>query len=106
MWAVADGGNQMPSGGEVSPVVTHSEEEDVQQVLQRQRKELAAPHAQLDTRGRRQQHVMLLRQIVAAVLVVIAALGVTLSVVGVWAGHTTHHGHTFLAHGFRSRHPG
>lgn len=63
--------------------------DDVQQELLRQREELAALHTQLDTRGRRQRHVTVLRQVVAAVLVVIAALGVTLSVVGVWAGRTT-----------------
>lgn len=62
---------------------------DVQQELLRQREELAALHTQLDTRGRRQRRVTVLRQVVAAVLVVIAALGVTLSVVGVWAGRTT-----------------
>jgi hypothetical protein len=61
---------------------------DHEEVL-RQREELASLQSQLDTRGRRQRRVTLFRQIVAALLVLIAALGVTLSVVGVWAGRTT-----------------
>jgi hypothetical protein len=116
--------------GKVSPVVTHSQEEEersgpdeptksessepaksepgtrpvprrdgpsdedpshdeAEQELNRQREELAALHKQLDTRGRRQRRITLLRQIVAAVLVFLAALGMTFSVVGVWAGRTT-----------------
>jgi hypothetical protein len=62
---------------------------DDQHAVQRLQAEVAALHAQLDTRGRRQQRITRLRQIVAAVLVVVAALGVTASVVGVWAGRTT-----------------
>jgi hypothetical protein len=60
-----------------------------QQEIERQKAELASLHRQLDTRGRRQRRVTVLRQIVAAVLVFIAALGVTASVIGVWAGRTT-----------------
>jgi hypothetical protein len=55
----------------------------------RQREELARLHDQLDTRGRRERRVTLLRQVLAAILVALAALGVTLSVIGVWAGRTT-----------------
>ena len=60
-----------------------------QQEIERQKAELASLHQQLDTRGRRHRRITLLRQIVAAVLVFIAALGVTASVIGVWAGRTT-----------------
>lgn len=63
--------------------------DEAEQEVQRQREELAALHQQLDTRGRRQRRITLLRQIVAAVLVFVAALGLTLSVIGVWAGRTT-----------------
>jgi len=103
-----------PARGEVSPVVTHSEDEkgpgpaeqaepgsstqplassdgppDEKDELQRQREELAELHQQVDTRAVRQRRVTVLRQIVAAVLVFVAALGVTMSVVGLWAGNTT-----------------
>jgi len=104
-----------PARGEVRPVVTHSEDEepsgpveptrsesptqplsstnersdDGEQEMQRLRKDLAAAEARLDTRGRRARRVTVLRQIVAAVLIFFAALGTTLSVVGVWAGRTT-----------------
>jgi hypothetical protein len=57
--------------------------------IQRQKEELTSLRAQLDTRERRHRRVTVLRQIVAAVLVFIAALGVTASVIGVWAGRTT-----------------
>jgi hypothetical protein len=57
--------------------------------VQRLREELAAANSQLDTRGRRQRRITMGRQIVAAVLAFIAALGVTMSVIGVWAGRTT-----------------
>lgn len=57
--------------------------------VQRMREELAALHRQLDTRGRRQRRITRLRQIVAALLVAVAALGLTMSVIGVWAGRTT-----------------
>ncbi|MDQ5840139.1 MAG: hypothetical protein M3537_03095 [Chloroflexota bacterium] len=100
---------------EVSPVNTHPEEEerrsgtadgtrsgsatqplpqsqgapvDDQHAVQRLQQEVAALHAQLDTRGRRQRRITRLRQIVAAFLVVIAALGVTASVIGVWGART------------------
>jgi hypothetical protein len=49
--------------------------EKAEQELRRQREEMAALHKQLDTRGRRQRRITLLRQIVAAVLVFVAALG-------------------------------
>jgi len=62
---------------------------DAQQEVQRLREELATANSQLDTRQRRHRRVTVFRQIVAAILVFIAALGVTLSVVGVWAGRTT-----------------
>ena len=48
---------------------------DDQRELRRLQQEVAALHAQLDTRGRRQPHIIRLRQIVAALLVVIAAWG-------------------------------
>jgi hypothetical protein len=57
--------------------------------VQRLREELASANSQLDTRGRRHRRLTMARQIIAALLVVIAALGVTLSVIGVWAGRTT-----------------
>ena len=57
--------------------------------IQRQKEELASLRGQLDTRERRRRRIRVLRQIVAAVLVFIAALGVTASVIGVWAGRTT-----------------
>lgn len=57
--------------------------------MQRLRDELSAANSQLDTRERRHRRVTMLRQVVAAILVFLAALGVTLSVVGVWAGRTT-----------------
>jgi hypothetical protein len=60
-----------------------------EQEVQRQREELAVLHQQLDTRGHRQRRVTVLRQIVAAVLAFVAGLGVTLSVIGLWAGNTT-----------------
>ena len=63
--------------------------DDAQDEVRRLRGELAAANTQLDTRGRRHRRITMVRQIVAAILVVIAALGVTLSVVGVWAGRTT-----------------
>jgi hypothetical protein len=53
------------------------------------REELAELHRELDNRGRRQRHITRLRQIVAALLVAVAALGVTMSVIGVWAGRTS-----------------
>jgi hypothetical protein len=53
------------------------------------REEVAALHGELDTRGRRQRRVTWIRQVVAALLVVVAALGITMSVIGVWAGRTT-----------------
>jgi len=59
-----------------------------QQELQRLREELAALHQQFESPGRRQRQITVLRQVVAAVLVFVAALGVTMSVVGVWAGNT------------------
>lgn len=62
---------------------------DLQQEVQRLQEELTAANTQLDTRGRRHRRITWFRQIVAATLVLIAALGVTLSVVGVWAGRTT-----------------
>jgi hypothetical protein len=63
--------------------------EVLRQEVLRQQEELAALHAQLDTRGRSQRRVTTLRRTVAALLVVVAALGLTASVVGVWAGRTT-----------------
>jgi hypothetical protein len=62
---------------------------DTQQEVQRLREELATANSQLDTRQRRHHRVTVFRQIVSAILVLIAALGVTLSVIGVWAGRTT-----------------
>ena len=62
---------------------------DDPQEVQRLRQELATAQTQLDTRGRRHRRLTMWRGIIAAVLVVLAALGVTLSVVGVWAGRTT-----------------
>jgi hypothetical protein len=59
------------------------------QQIERQKTELASLHQQLDTRGRRHRRITLTRQIVAAVLAFLAALGLTLSVIGVWAGRTT-----------------
>lgn len=56
---------------------------------ERLRQELAELRSQLDTRGRRQRRTTGLRQVIAALLVVIAALGLTSSVIGVWAGRTT-----------------
>jgi len=53
------------------------------------REEVAALHSELDTRGRRRRRIIWLRQIVAALLVVVAALGITMSVIGVWASRTT-----------------
>jgi hypothetical protein len=108
-------GNDAVHEEEVSPVNTHPEEQerrsgtdgtwsgsDTQPLPQwdgasgddlhavaRLQQEVAALHAQLDTRGRRQRRITRLRQIVAAFLVVIAALGMTASVIGVWAGRTT-----------------
>ena len=63
--------------------------DEAQQEMQRQKEELATLHQQLDTRGRRERRVTVLRTVVAAVLVFVAALGVTASVIGVWAGRTT-----------------
>jgi hypothetical protein len=57
--------------------------------VQRLQGEVAALHVQIDTRARRQQRMTSLRKAVAALLVVIAALGMTASVIGVWAGRTT-----------------
>jgi hypothetical protein len=62
---------------------------EIEHEVQRQRDELAALHKQLDTRGRHRQRITLLRQIVAAVLAFLAALGLTFSVIGLWAGNTT-----------------
>jgi hypothetical protein len=78
------------SGSSTQPLPRSDEgtDEDHQELM-RQREELASLHSQLDTRGRRERRVTMLRQIVAALLVLIAALGVTLSVVGIWAGRTT-----------------
>jgi hypothetical protein len=56
---------------------------------QRLREQVAELHGQLDTRGRRHRRVTRLRGVVAALLVVVAALGLTASVIGVWAGRTT-----------------
>lgn len=53
--------------------------------VQRLREELASANNRLDTRAHRQRRVTMLRQIVAALLVVVATLGVTMSVIGVWA---------------------
>ena len=77
-----------PSQPSTQPLTRSSGTADDQEV-QRLREQLAAAQSQLDTRGRRRRRVTMLRQIVAAVLIVVAALGVTLSVVGVWAGRTT-----------------
>jgi hypothetical protein len=63
--------------------------EEAEQEVQRQREELASLHKQLDTRGRRQRRITVLRQIVAAVLAFVAALGVSASIIGLWAGNTT-----------------
>jgi fatty acid desaturase len=62
---------------------------EIEDEVQRQREELAALHKQLDTRGRRRQRITLFRQIVAALLAFLAALGLTFSVIGLWAGNTT-----------------
>lgn len=62
--------------------------DDIEHEVQRQREELAALHNQLDTRGRRQHRITTFRQIVAAVLAFLAALGLTFSVIGLWAGNT------------------
>jgi hypothetical protein len=56
---------------------------------ERLREQVAELHGKLDTRGRRHRRVTRLRGVVAAMLVVVAALGVTASVIGVWAGRTT-----------------
>lgn len=79
---------QSESSTQPLPTSDGALDEDRQELL-RQREELALLHSELDTRGRRQRRITLLRKIVAAVLVAIAALGVTLSVIGVWAGRTT-----------------
>ena len=76
-------------GSSTQPLVSSDGPPDEKDELQRQREELAELHKQLDTRGVRQRRVTVLRQFVAAVLVFVAALGVTLSVVGLWAGNTT-----------------
>jgi hypothetical protein len=62
---------------------------DDRQEVNRLEQEVAGLQAQLDTRGRRQHRITRLRQLVAAFLVVIAALGATGSVIGVWAARTT-----------------
>ena len=62
---------------------------EAEQELQHQREQLALLNQQLDNRAQREGRVTVFRQIVAAVLVFVAALGVTLSVVGLWAGNTT-----------------
>lgn len=56
--------------------------------LARLRAETALLRAQLDQQERRRSRVVTLRRILAALLVVVAALGAGLSVVGVWAGRT------------------
>jgi len=78
----SDSPTQPQPGSE--PAVDQSPEE-----VQRLREELAAANSRLDTRERRTRRVSMLRQLVAALLVVVAALGVTMSVIGVWAGRTT-----------------
>jgi hypothetical protein len=82
------------SSGEPSPTPEAGSDpgrqpDEERQQIERQKAELASLHQQLDTRGRRHRRITLLRQIVAAVLVFVAALGVTASVIGVWAGRTT-----------------
>jgi hypothetical protein len=75
----------------LSPPYSAAEDQELdedQQELQRLREELAALHQQFESPGRRQRQITVLRQVVAAVLVFVAALGVTMSVVGVWAGNT------------------
>lgn len=54
-----------------------------------QDQELQRAREQLDNRAQRTRRVTVFRQMVAAVLVFVAALGLTLSVVGLWAGNTT-----------------
>lgn len=74
----------------LSPPYSAAEDQELdedQQELQRLREELAALHQQFESPGRRQRQITVLRQVVAAVLVLVAALGVTMSVV-VWAGNT------------------
>ena len=80
----AQGDSGQSQGGDEGRQLSEEERE-----IRRQRDELTSLHAELDTRERRHRRVTLLRQIVAAVLVFIAALGVTASVIGVWAGRTT-----------------
>jgi hypothetical protein len=63
--------------------------DDIEHEVRRQREELAALHNQLDTRERRHRRLTSFRQIVAAVLAFLAALGLTFSVIGLWAGNTT-----------------
>jgi hypothetical protein len=90
-----EGGRPVPaepsrSGSPTQPLPSPGAvKDDSAREVQRLREELAAANSQLDTRERRHRRVTMLRQIVAALLVVVAALGVTLSVVGVWAGRTT-----------------
>jgi hypothetical protein len=78
------------SGSSTQPLPSSgARTDDSAQEVRRLQEELAAANSQLDTRGRRHRRVTTLRQIVAALLVVIAALGVTMSVIGVWAGRMT-----------------
>jgi hypothetical protein len=71
---------------QTNPKLNRSEQE---QELQVQREQLAVMREELDNRAQRSRRVGVFRQIVAAVLVFVAALGVTFSVVGLWAGNTT-----------------
>jgi hypothetical protein len=76
-----------PEGNAQEPLEPALSEHE--QELKLQREQLAAMREQLDTRAQRKRRVTVFRQIVAAVLVFFAAMGVTLSVVGLWAGNTT-----------------
>lgn len=62
---------------------------DEQDEVSRLNEEVAVLRSQVDTRARRHRRVTTLRKVVAAVLVALAAFGVTASVIGVWGARTT-----------------
>src|SRR3954453_18922129 len=60
-----------------------------QEELAQSQAEVAALRAKLDTRTRRQRRRRTARGVIAAILVALAAVTATASVVGVWAARTT-----------------
>ena len=93
-----DNGRSGPEGTETGPATqpiprpdgaTHGATDEDPREVARLREELAAANSRLDTRARRHHRVTVFRQILAALLVVVAAVGCTLSVDGVWAARTT-----------------